>query len=72
MPYPYLNPTSGLGSYGRITGATLVSTPRATYGSSKRIYNYLAQRNGSQYAINYFNNIAFGKYKICGKGMCLK
>jgi hypothetical protein len=64
MGYPSLTPLYGLGSYGRITGAPIVSTPRATFGSSQRIYAYLKYTKGIDYTLNYFNNIAFGPYRI--------
>jgi hypothetical protein len=46
MPYTYpsLNPTYGLGSYGRIGPSILISSPRTKIGSQGRIYAFLKQR----------------------------
>lgn len=68
MPYPYLNPLPGLGSYSRVVGANVVSTPRATFGSAGRIYNFLNQTKGRDFALNYFNRISFGPYRINNRG----
>ena len=74
MPYPYLSPLPGLGSYGRVIGATLVSTPRATFGSANRIYNFMKKTKGVDFTLNYFNNLSFGPYKFNNRktGLILK
>jgi hypothetical protein len=66
MTYPSLTPTYGLGSYGRIVGATLISSPRTRYGSASRVYQYLARTQGQLYAIQYFRDASFGPFIIKG------
>ena len=49
MPYPYLQPTSSLGSAGRTAGAILVGG-RSRAGSQGRIYAYMNRiGQGQQY-----------------------
>ena len=64
MTYPSLTPLYGLGSYGRIIGATAISTPRSRIGSSGRVYDYLKKRVGQQGALAYFQRATFGPYVI--------
>jgi hypothetical protein len=67
MPYGYPNvsqPMYGLGSYSRIIGAGLVSCPRTKIAGSTRVYNYLKNTKGYDFAIKYFNDASFGKYRI--------
>jgi hypothetical protein len=49
--YSYsLNPTPGLGSYGRTGAAVLISSPRTKNGSQGRIYAWMKnQGQGPQY-----------------------
>ena len=52
MPYGYpsLNPTYGLGSYGRTGAAVLISSPRTKNGSQGRIYAWMKNHGkGYQY-----------------------
>jgi hypothetical protein len=50
MPYPYLQPTYGLGSAGRTGAAILISSPRTKIGSQSRIYAYMNRiGQGQQY-----------------------
>ena len=74
MGFPSLNPLFGLGSYGRVIGATLVSTPRSTFGSANRIYNFMKKTKGVDFTLNYFNNLSFGPYKFNNRktGLILK
>ena len=44
MPYPYLTPTSGLGSGARTGLAVAISSPRSKIGSQGRIYAFFSQR----------------------------
>jgi hypothetical protein len=66
MTYPSLTPTYGLGSYGRIVGASLISSPRTRYASSGRVYTFLARRYGALYAQQYFRDASFGPFVIKG------
>jgi len=51
--YPVLTPSYGLGSYGRIGPAILISSPRTKIGSQGRIYAYMKNQGlGGQY-INF-------------------
>jgi hypothetical protein len=56
--------TSGLGSYSRVIGATLISCPRTRIASSTRVYNFLKNRYGFQFALQYFNDASFGPYRF--------
>ena len=51
MPgFPALTPLYGLGSYGRINSAVLISSPRAKNGSQSRIYAWMKNHGqGYQY-----------------------
>lgn len=59
-----LTPLYGLGSYGRIVGATAISCPRSRIGSSGRVYDYLKKRIGQQGALAYFQRATFGPFII--------
>ena len=51
--YPVLTPAYGLGSYGRIGPAILISSPRNKIASQARIYAYMKNKGlGGQY-INF-------------------
>ena len=65
MTYPFFQPLSSLGTRNRITGAALVASSRAYFGSPLRIYYFLKNTQGVDYAFNFFNNASFGKYRIC-------
>ena len=55
MPYSYpsLNPTHGLGSYGRIGPSILISSHRTKIGSQRRIYAYMKQNGQGPAYINF-------------------
>jgi len=55
MPYSYpsLNPSYGLGSYGRIGPSILISSPRNKIGSQGRIYAYMKQNGQGPAYINF-------------------
>ena len=56
--YSYsLNPTSGLGSYGRTGAAVLISSPRTKNGSQGRIYAYMKSIGQGQQYINFLINV---------------
>lgn len=57
-------PTYGLGSYSRIIGAGLISCPRTRIASSTRVFNHLKNTKGFDFALRYFNNASFGRYRI--------
>jgi hypothetical protein len=50
--YPSLTPTSGLGSYGRIGAAILISQPRNSIGSQGRIYGWYRSRGLGPFYVN--------------------
>ena len=58
MPYSYpsLNPTYGLGSYGRTGASLLISSPRTRIGSQGRIYAFEKQIGRGQQYIQYLIN----------------
>jgi hypothetical protein len=67
---PYLQPTSGLGSYARTGDALILGGPRAGAGSASRIYNFLNATNKLYPSIYYVkeylkatNYIAAGTYR---------
>jgi hypothetical protein len=59
MPYGYpsLNPTYGLGSYGRTGAAVLISSPRTKNGSQGRIYAWMKNRGQGQQYIQFLINV---------------
>lgn len=59
-----LTPAYGLGSYGRIVGATTISSPRSRIGSAGRVYDFLKKTKGQDYALTYFRNATFGPFFI--------
>jgi hypothetical protein len=58
MPYSYpsLTPSYGLGSYGRIGPALLISSPRTKIGSQGRIYAYYKSQGQGQQYIDFLKN----------------
>ena len=58
MPYGYpsLNPTYGLGSYGRTGAAVLISSPRTKNGSQGRIYAWMKNHGQGQQYIYFLMN----------------
>ena len=58
MPYGYpsLNPTYGLGSYGRTGAAVLISSPRTKNGSQGRIYAWMKNHGQGQEYVQYLIN----------------
>jgi len=58
MPYSYpsLTPSYGLGSYGRIGPALLISSPRTRIGSQGRIYAYYKSKGQGQQYIDFLKN----------------
>ena len=46
--WPSMNPTSGLGSYGRTRGAILLGGPRTSMGSQARVYAFEKRRGRGQ------------------------
>jgi hypothetical protein len=58
MPYGYpaLTPAYGLGSYGRIGPALIISSPRTRIGSQGRIYAYYKSRGRGQEYEQYLIN----------------
>jgi hypothetical protein len=62
--YPVLTPTYGLGSYGRVVGSSIISSPRTRYGSAGRIYSYLARTQNVYVAQQFIRNAAFGPFVI--------
>lgn len=48
-----LTPMYGLGSYGRIRGSIVISSPRTRLGSQGRIYAYYAARGKGQEYLAY-------------------
>jgi len=63
-PPNFSQPTYGLGSYNRIIGAGLVSCPRTRIASSTRVFNFLKNAKSFEFALTYFNNASFGRYRI--------
>ena len=59
MPYGYpsLNPTYGLGSYGRTGAAVLISSPRTKNGSQGRIYAWMKNQGQGQQYIQFLINV---------------
>jgi hypothetical protein len=53
MTYPSLTPTYGLGSYGRIGSAILISSPRTKNGSQGRIYAWMKNHGQGQQYIQF-------------------
>ena len=53
MTYPSLTPAYGLGSYGRIGSALLISSPRNRIGSQGRIYAWMKSRGQGQQYIQF-------------------
>jgi hypothetical protein len=62
--FPVLTPTPGLGSGSRIVGAATLGSPRSKNGSAGRIYAFLKNRIGSDAALNYIREAAFGPFVI--------
>ena len=62
--FPSLTPTYGLGSYGRVVGSTLISSPRTKIGSSGRIYAFMSNTIGKTAALQYIRDAAFGPFAI--------
>ena len=58
MPYGYpsLNPTYGLGSYGRTGAAVLISSPRTKNGSQGRIYAWMKNHGQGQEYVQFLIN----------------
>jgi hypothetical protein len=54
--YPALTPAYGLGSYGRIGPALIISSPRTRIGSQGRIYAYYKSRGRGQEYEQYLIN----------------
>jgi hypothetical protein len=54
--YPALTPAYGLGSYGRIGPALIISSPRTKIGSQGRIYAYYKSRGRGQEYEQYLIN----------------
>jgi hypothetical protein len=48
MTFPALTPAYGLGSYGRTSGALLISSPRTKNGSQGRIYAWMKNHGQGQ------------------------
>ena len=81
MPYrpstsPYQYPTTGQSwgqsPQGRIIGASVISSGTSnSAGSANRVYAYLKQQKGNQYAINYFKQATFGPYTLNKAGTAL-
>lgn len=72
MPsYPSLTPLYGLGSYSRVVGSISISSPRSSIGSAGRVYSYLKQTKGINYALNFFKNATFGPFVINKSGSAL-
>ena len=59
MPYGYpsLNPTYGLGSYGRTGAAVLISSPRTKNGSQGRIYAWMKSHGKGQEYVQFLINV---------------
>ena len=59
MPYGYpsLNPTYGLGSYGRTGAAVLISSPRTKNGSQGRIYAWMKNQGQGQEYVQFLINV---------------
>lgn len=66
MPYgyPVLTPSYGLGSYGRVVGSSVISSPRTRYGSAGRIYAYIARTQNIYAAQQFIREAAFGPFVI--------
>jgi hypothetical protein len=62
MTFPYLQATSGLGSYGRNNMAILISGPRTRNGSQGRIYSWFKQQGLGQQYIQFLINTSGVKY----------
>jgi hypothetical protein len=60
--YPALTPAYGLGSYGRIGPALIISSPRTKIGSQGRIYAYYKSRGRGQEYEQYLINTLGLKY----------
>jgi hypothetical protein len=66
---PYQLPKSGQAwgqsPQSRIIGGALVSTgTSSSAGSAGRVYAFLKNTRGNNYALNYFRNASFGPYMI--------
>jgi len=78
MPYrpstsPYQFPKSGQAwgqsAQSRIVGASVVSTGTSkSAGSANRVYNYLRNTYGNNYALDYFKKTTFGPFVINKNG----
>ena len=55
--YPVLTPTYGLGSYGRIGSAILISSPRTKNGSQGRIYAWMKNHGQGQQYVQFLINV---------------
>jgi hypothetical protein len=53
MTFPALTPAYGLGSYGRIGSAVLISSPRTKIGSQGRIYAFMKNKGQGQQYISF-------------------
>ena len=54
--YPVLTPAYGLGSYGRIGSAILISSPRTKNGSQGRIYAWMKNHGQGQQYVQFLIN----------------
>ena len=75
-PYQYLSTGSSWAQSPQsriIGGAAIASGTSASAGSAGRVYNYLKNTRGNQFAINYFKQAIFGPYQInkAGTGLIL-
>jgi hypothetical protein len=52
-----LTPTYGLGSYGRIYAAILISSPRTRNGSQGRIYSWMKNHGQGQQYIQFLISV---------------
>ncbi len=53
MTFPSLTPAYGLGSYGRTSGALLISSPRTKNGSQGRVYAWMKNHGQGQQYIQF-------------------
>ena len=57
---PYLQPTSNLGSYGRLTASASMGS-RPKIGSGNRMYNYAHNIGQTQALLDQFSFAIYGK-----------
>ena len=60
--WPYLQPMSGLGSYGRTRAAVLIGGPRSTIANQGRIYAFEKSKGRGEAYKQYLINVLGGGF----------